>query len=58
VGPISVVDRRTPQQDGQAGKSKLRSKALATATFPSGMVGRFPEAPISFSTREAGLSDG
>jgi hypothetical protein len=23
-----------------------------------GMVGRFPEAPISFSTRKTGLSDG
>jgi hypothetical protein len=34
------------------------NKALATAPFPSGMVGRFPEAPISFSTRKAGLSDG
>jgi hypothetical protein len=33
------------------------NKALATAPFPSGMAGRFPEAPISFSTRKAGLSD-
>ena len=33
------------------------NKALATVPFPSGMVGRFPEAPISFSTRKAGLSD-
>jgi len=32
--------------------------ALATAPFPSGMVGRFPEAPISFSARKATLSDG
>ena len=34
------------------------NKALATAPFPSGMVGRFPEAPFSRSTRKAGLSDG
>ena len=34
------------------------NKALATAPFPSGMVGRFPEAPISRSTRKAGLSYG
>jgi len=34
------------------------NQALATAPFPSGMVGRFPEAPISFSTRKAGLSNG
>jgi hypothetical protein len=34
------------------------NKALATAPFPSEMVGRFPEAPISRSTRNAGLSDG
>ena len=34
------------------------NKALATAPFPSGMVGRFPEAPISCSSRKAGLSDG
>jgi hypothetical protein len=34
------------------------NKALATVPFPSGMVGRFPEAPISCSTRKAGLSDG
>ena len=34
------------------------NKALATAPFPSGMVGRFPEAPISRSTRKAGLTDG
>jgi hypothetical protein len=33
------------------------NKALATVPFPSGMVGRFPEAPISCSTRKAGLSD-
>ena len=33
------------------------NKALATAPFPSGMVGSFPEAPISRSTRKAGLSD-
>ena len=25
---------------------------------PSGMVGRFPEAPVSCSSRKAGLSDG
>jgi hypothetical protein len=29
------------------------TKALATAPFPSRTVGRFPEAPISFSTRKA-----
>jgi hypothetical protein len=52
------VDRHAPQQDGRSGKSKLLNKALATAPFASGMVGRFPEAPISFSTRKAGLSDG
>ena len=34
------------------------NKALATAPFPSGMVARFPEAPISCSSRKAGLSDG
>ena len=34
------------------------NKALATAPFPSGMVARFPEAPISCSSRQAGLSDG
>jgi hypothetical protein len=34
------------------------NKALATAPFPSGMVGRFPEARISCSTRKAGLSYG
>jgi hypothetical protein len=34
------------------------NKTLATVPFPSGMVGRFPEAPISCSTRKAGLSDG
>ena len=27
-------------------------KALATAPFPSGMVGRFPEAPVSCSSRK------
>jgi hypothetical protein len=53
-----VVDRHAPQQDGQSGESKLLNTALATAPFPSGMVGRFSEAPISFSTRKAGLSDG
>ena len=34
------------------------STALATVPFPSRMVGRFAEAPISCSTRRAGLSDG
>ena len=34
------------------------NKALATAPFPSEMVDRFPEAPISCSSRQAGLSDG
>ena len=34
------------------------NKARATAPFPSGMVGRFPEAPFSCSSRRAGLSDG
>src|SRR5207248_10336588 len=34
------------------------NKALATAPFPSGMVGRFAEAPISCAARRAGLSDG
>jgi hypothetical protein len=34
------------------------NKALATAPFHSGMVGRFPEATISRSTRKAGLADG
>jgi hypothetical protein len=34
------------------------NKALATAPFPSGMVGRFPEAPVSCSSRKVGLSDG
>jgi hypothetical protein len=34
------------------------NKALAKAPFPSGMVGRFPEAPISRSRGKAGLSDG
>ena len=34
------------------------NKALATVPFPSGMVGRSPEAPISCSSRKAGLSDG
>src|SRR5208337_5466309 len=34
------------------------NKALATAPFPSEMVGRFPEAPISCSSRKAGLFDG
>jgi len=34
------------------------NKALATASFPSGMVARFPEAPIACSSRKAGLSDG
>ena len=29
------------------------NKALATVPFPSGTVGRFPEAPISCSTRKA-----
>ena len=32
--------------------------ALALAPFPSGMVGRVPEAPISCSSRKTGLSDG
>jgi hypothetical protein len=34
------------------------NETLALASFPSGMVGRFPEAPISCSSRKAGLSDG
>ena len=34
------------------------NKALATVPFTSEMVGRFPEAPISCSSRKAGLSDG
>jgi hypothetical protein len=34
------------------------NKTLTTAPFPSGMVGRFPEAPIPRSTRKAGLTDG
>ena len=34
------------------------NKALATASFPSGMVDRFPEAPTSCSSRKDGLSDG
>jgi hypothetical protein len=34
------------------------NEALTLAPFPSGMVGRFPEAPISRSSRKAGLSDG
>ena len=34
------------------------NKALATAPFPSGMVGRSPEAPISCSRRKVGLPDG
>ena len=34
------------------------NKALATVPFPSGMVGRFPEAPVSCSSRKVGLSDG
>src|SRR5208283_5400059 len=33
------------------------NKALATAPFPSEMVDRFPEAPLSCSSRKAGLSD-
>jgi len=33
------------------------NKALATAPFPSEMVDRFPEAPISCSSRKDGLSD-
>ena len=35
-----------------------KNKALATAPSPSGMAGRFPEAPISCSSRKAGLSNG
>jgi hypothetical protein len=34
------------------------NKTLATVPFPPGMVGRFLEARISWSTRKAGLSDG
>ena len=34
------------------------NKALATAPFPYGMVGRFAEAPIPCAARRAGLSDG
>ena len=34
------------------------NETLALAPFPSGMVGRFPEAPISCSSRKARLSDG
>jgi hypothetical protein len=34
------------------------NKALATAPFPSGMVGRIAEAPNSCVARKAGLSDG
>jgi hypothetical protein len=34
------------------------NQALATVPFPSGMVGRSPEAPIPRSTRKAGLTDG
>jgi hypothetical protein len=34
------------------------NEVFATAPFPLGMVGRFPEAPISCSSRKAGLSDG
>jgi len=34
------------------------NKALATALFPSGMVGRFREAPVSCLSRKVGLSDG
>jgi hypothetical protein len=40
------------------GSSAHRTKALAAAPFPSAMVGRFPEAPISCSKRKAGISDG
>ena len=43
------------------GSSAHRTRPWPSAPggpFPSGMVGRFPEAPISFSTRKAGLSDG
>ncbi len=34
------------------------NQALAVAPFPSGIVGRSPEAPILRSTRKAGLTDG
>jgi hypothetical protein len=34
------------------------NKTLSTAPFPSGMVGRFAEAPISCAARKAGLSNG
>ena len=34
------------------------NETLALAPFPLGMVGRCPEAPISCSSRKAGLSDG
>ena len=34
------------------------NQAQATVPFPSGMVGRSPEAPIPRSTRKAGLTDG
>ncbi|HEX3446956.1 MAG TPA: hypothetical protein VHS97_01815 [Isosphaeraceae bacterium] len=34
------------------------NQALARAPFPSGMIGRSPEAPIPRSTRKAGLTDG
>jgi hypothetical protein len=34
------------------------NQALATAPFPSGLVGRSPEAPVPRSTRKAGLTDG
>src|SRR4029077_6694539 len=34
------------------------NETLALTQFRMGMVGRFPEAPISCSSRKAGLSDG
>ena len=34
------------------------NETVATSPYSSEMVARFPEAPISFSTRKAGLSDG
>ena len=34
------------------------NKALATAPVPSGMVGRFAEAPVSCLSRKVGSSDG
>ena len=59
IGNASIASHRSlPYEMRRPWFLSPSNQALATAPFPSGLVGRSPEAPVPRSTRKAGLTDG